>query len=140
MPAALLVGLANAVSLVLLDGRVLSAIVHAFIVPLHELAPMVSAVGRHGVHAVLHAFVPTASGHAAPMMPLFVPLQVTVPARRIGVGPSEVVSPMNTAPTASLALSTVSYGQWVRLVARAWALLAGPGVIAIGVAAAIGRR
>ena len=144
--AALLIGFARGIYVVLDDGLVIDTIVNALFTPLAQLPVAVSAVGMMGVQALVHIPVPSTSGQAVLTMPVLVPLsdllglsrQVTVLAYQYGAGLCELITPTNGALMAMLAATGVPYDQWLRFAGKLLVLLAGLGVLAILIGVAIG--
>ena len=144
--AAILIGFARAISVVLEEGVVLDTIVHGLFLPVADLAPAVSAVTMMALHAAIHVPVPSVSGQAVLTMPILVPLsdllglsrQVAVLAYQYGAGLSDVLTPTNGALLAVLAASGVPYDRWLRFAAPLVALIALLGAAAIVVAVATG--
>jgi uncharacterized ion transporter superfamily protein YfcC len=144
--AALLIGFARAIYVVLEDGRIVDTIVHAMVTPLEGLPAMASAVGMVGAHIAIHFPVPSLSGQAVLTMPVLVPLsdllglsrQVTVLAFQYGAGLTDMIIPTSGALLAILATAKVRYEDWVRWVLPFYGALLLLGVVAIGVAIGIG--
>jgi len=144
--AAILIGFARAISVVLEEGAVLDTIVHGLFTPVSGLAPAVSAVTMMGLHAAVHVPVPSVSGQAVLTMPILVPLsdllglsrQVAVLAYQYGAGLSDVLTPTNGALLAVLAACGVPYDRWLRFAAPLVALVALVGAAAIVVAVVTG--
>jgi uncharacterized ion transporter superfamily protein YfcC len=144
--AALLIGFARGIYVVLDDGMIIDTIVHALFTPLANLPRAVSAVGMMGVQTLIHIPVPSTSGQAVLTMPVLVPLsdllglsrQVTVLAYQYGAGLCELLTPTNGALMAMLAATGVPYDQWFRFAGKLWLLLAALGITGILVAVVIG--
>lgn len=144
LPAALMVGVARSISLVLEDGRVIDTILHGLATPLGTVPATVAALLMVPFHAVLHLPVPSVSGHAALTMPVLVPLsdllglsrQVTVLAYQTGGGLMELLAPTNGVLMAVLLGARVPYQQWLRFALGGWLLLTLVGVAGILVAMA----
>jgi len=144
--AALLIGFARAIYVVLDQGRVIDTVVHALFVPLEGLPPLVSALGMVVAHALVHVPVPSVSSQAVLTLPLLVPLsdlielprQVTVLAYQMGAGLTDLLTPTNGALMAILAAAGVRYDQWLRFALPLWLALVALGGVAIAVALAIG--
>lgn len=144
LPAALMVGVARSISLVLADGKVVDTILNATVRALAGLPAFSAALLMIPFHALLHIAVPSVSGQAVLTMPLMVPLadviglsrQVTVLAYQTGAGLMEMVTPTNGALMAILIAAGVPYGRWMKFAALAIALLVLVGVI--GMVAASG--
>ncbi len=144
--AALLIGVARAIFVVLDQGRVVDTIVHGLFQPLEGLPPLVSALGMVVAQAAVHVPVPSNSGQAVLTMPVLVPLsdllgltrQVTVLAYQYGAVLCDLVTPTNGALMAVLAAAGVRYDEWVRFAGPLYLALVGLGGAAIAVAVAIG--
>lgn len=146
--AALLIGFARAIYLVLQDGRIIDTIVHAMASALSGLPVAVSAVGMMIAHTLIHIPVPSVSGQAVLTMPVLVPLsdliglsrQVTVLAYQYGAGLCELFTPTNGALMAMLAATGVSYGDWLKFLGGRYAALSAIGIVAIITGISIGLR
>lgn len=146
--AALLIGFARAIFVVLEDGRIIDTVVQGLFTPLADLPVTLSALGMMGMHALLHIPVPSTSGQAVLTMPLLVPLsdllglsrQVTVLAYQYGAGLADVINPTNGALLAMLGAAGVRFEHWFRFAAPLVAALAVLGGLAIVVGIATGLR
>ena len=122
LPAAVLIGVARSISVVLGDGHVIDTILHGLASPLGDVPATLAAVLMIPVHAIIHVFVPSVSGQAVLTMPVLVPLsdllglsrQVTVLAYQTGAGLTELLTPTNGALMAILLAAGVPYQKWVR--------------------------
>lgn len=144
--AALLIGFARSIYVVLQDGRIVDTIVQAMFTPLEGLPVMASAFGMVAAHTAIHVPVPSVSGQAVLTMPLLVPLsdllgmsrQVTVLAYQYGAGLCELLTPTNGALMAILASAGVRYEEWIRHVIPLYLGLVVLGLVAISVALGVG--
>ncbi|MGD8361069.1 MAG: Na+/H+ antiporter NhaC family protein [Gemmatimonadota bacterium] len=144
--AALLIGFARAIFVVLEDGRIVDTIVHAMVTPLGGLPTLASALGMVGTQIAIHFPVPSLSGQAVLTMPVLVPLsdllglsrQVTVLAFQYGAGVSDLIIPTSGSLMAILALADVRYEDWIRWVLPLWGLLVLLGGAGIATAIAVG--
>jgi uncharacterized ion transporter superfamily protein YfcC len=140
--AALVIGMARAIYVVLNDGHVIDTIVYAMFVPVSHLPSVGAAVGMMAAQVLLHVPVPSTSGQAVLSMPILVPLsdllglsaQVTVLAYQYGAGLCEIVTPTNGAMMAILVAAGVSFEEWIRFVAPLFAMLLALGAVALAVA------
>ena len=142
--AALLIGVARAIYVVLDQGQVVDTIVRGLLAPLDGLPPSVSALGMLAVQTAVHVPVPSTSGQAVLTIPIIVPLadliglsrQVAVMAYQYGAGLCDLVTPTNGALMAVLAAAGVRYDEWLRFVVPLFlgALAVGAGAIVVGVA------
>jgi len=143
--AALLIGFARAISVVLTEGRVVDTVVHGLFAPLAALPLQASAAMMVAAHTVIHVPVPSVSGQAVLTMPVLVPLsdllglsrQVTVLAYQTGAGLCEMLTPTNGALMAILAAAHVPFQRWLRFALPLYVALLALGLGAIAVAIAI---
>ena len=138
LAAALFVGVARAISLVLTDGRIIDTIVYSLAVPLAGLPGTLAALMMVPMHALLHVPVPSVSGQAVLTMPIMAPLSdllgisrdAAVLAYQTGAGLADLVVPTNGALLAMLLGAGVPYGRWLRF--------AVPGALLVAIFGAIG--
>jgi uncharacterized ion transporter superfamily protein YfcC len=146
--AAVLIGFARAIFVVLDQGRIIDTIVNALVTPLQSLPVTVSALGMLLVHAAVHGPVPSVSGQAVLTMPVLVPMsdliglsrQVTVLAFQYGAGLTDLLTPTNGTLMAVTAAALVRYEDWLRFAVPVYAALMALAGVAIVVAIAIGLR
>jgi uncharacterized ion transporter superfamily protein YfcC len=143
--AAILVGVARAISLVLEDGRVIDTILQGLAAPLARSPRALAAVLMVPVHAILHVPVPSVSGQAVLTMPVMVPLsdllgfsrQATVLAYQTGAGLTELWTPTNGALMAVLLAAGVPFGKWLRFAVPMVLVLTAVGIVGIVLALSI---
>ncbi|HET9709780.1 MAG TPA: hypothetical protein VFP39_15880 [Gemmatimonadales bacterium] len=143
--AALLIGFARAIYVVLDQGRIVDTLVHGLFTPLGSLPVALSAEGMIGAHALVHVPVPSTSGQAVLTMPVLVPLsdllglsrQVAILAYQYGCGLCELLTPTNGAMMAILAAAGVRYDAWLRFSLPITLLLYALGGVAVAVGIAI---
>jgi uncharacterized ion transporter superfamily protein YfcC len=146
--AALLIGFARAIYVVLDQGRIVDTIVHALFAPVAMLPINLSALGMMVVQAIVHFPVPSVSGQAVLTMPVLVPLsdllglsrQVTVLAYQYGAGLCALLTPTNGALMAILATTGVRYEQWLKFALPLVLALYALGMIAIYVGISINLK
>jgi uncharacterized ion transporter superfamily protein YfcC len=146
--AAVLIGFARGIFVVLQDGRIIDTIVHAMFTPVATLPVQVSALFMMATQAVIHVFVPSVSGQAVLTMPVLVPLsdllglsrQVTVLAYQFGAGLCDMITPTNGALMAIIAYARVGYEEWLGFCLPRYLALMALGAVTIGVAIAIGLQ
>jgi uncharacterized ion transporter superfamily protein YfcC len=144
--AALLIGFAGAITVVLEQGRVIDTVVHGIFVPLEGLPKLVSALGMMAAQAVIHVPVPSNSGQAVLTMPVLVPLsdllelprQVTILAYQYGGMLCDLLTPTNGGLMAVLAAAGVRYDDWLGYAAPLFGALLTLGAVAIAVGIAVG--
>ena len=144
--AALLIGFARAIFVVLDQGRIVDTIVYGMFTPIADLPLALSALGMMVAHIGVHIPVPSVSGHAVLTMPVLVPLsdllglsrQVTILAYQFGAGLTDMITPTNGALLAILAAGGVKYEDWFRFVLARYLGLLALGATAIIVGIVIG--
>ena len=144
--AALLIGFARAIFVVLDDGHIVDTMVHAMFTPLEGLPLIASSLGMVAAQTAIHVPVPSVSGQAVLTMPVLVPLsdllgmsrQVVVLAYQYGAGLCDLVTPTNGALLAILAAAGVRYEDWIKFTVPLYLALVALGAVAIAIAIAIG--
>jgi uncharacterized ion transporter superfamily protein YfcC len=144
--AAVLVGVARAIFVVLEQGRIVDTIIQAMVTPLAQLPKTLFAIGMSFVQTAIALPVPSSSGRAVLTMPILVPLsdllglsrQVTVLASQYGPGLFGQFSPTDGALMATLAVAGVRYDQWARFAIPLCLVLFVLSLVAVAIAVAIG--
>ncbi len=124
MLAALLLGMARGVEIVLREGRILDTIIAWASAQVAHLSPLIVAPIIMGLEMVLTLLIPSTSAKAALSIPILGPIgqsvgvsgQTTVLAFILGNGLVNMFSPTSGMLLAFLAAGGVSYGRWFRLV------------------------
>jgi uncharacterized ion transporter superfamily protein YfcC len=143
--AALVVGFARGITVVLDDGQVLDTLIYSAATVLQHVPKFVAAEGMLAFQAVLNFFIPSGSGQAAVTMPLMAPLsdvlgltrQTAVFAFTCGDGFSNMVIPTSGILMASLGLAKVPYDRWLRFMVPLLLQLLGIAAVFIAIAVAI---
>ncbi len=144
--AALVVGVARGVVVVMTDGQILDTLVLVAARSLEGFAPTVGAIGMLLFQTVLNFFIPSGSGQAAVTMPIMAPLadllgitrQTAVFAFQCGDGFANIVIPTSGTLMAMLLMADVPYDRWMRFVLPLFAQLLALSAIFVGIAVAIG--
>ncbi len=120
--AAVMIGVARSISLVLEDGHVIDTILQFLVTPLAHAPRPLAAILMVPVQALLHVPVSSVSGQAVLTMPVLVPLsdllgisrQATVLAYQTGAGLTEFWTPTNGALMAILLSLKCPFDRWLR--------------------------
>lgn len=144
--AAMLIGIARAISYVLDQGHVIDTLVHSLVTPLETLPSYASALGMMILHVGIHVPVPSVSGQAALTMPVLIPVgdlvhvsrQTVVLAYQYGAGLTDIVTPTNGGMMAVLAAASVPYEKWIRFALPLFGALLALGALAVTAAIATG--
>jgi len=122
--AALLVGLASAVEVILREGMILDSIVAFLTRSVAGKPPVIVANLMMFMQMVIDVFIPSTSGKAAVTMPILGPIgqlagvsgQVTVQAFLFGNGLMNTLTPTSGMLLAYLATGRISFGRWIRFI------------------------
>lgn len=122
--AALIVGFARTIEVVLADGQVIDSIINGIAGLLEGLPAEASAIGMLIVQTVCNFFIPSGSGQAFVTMPIMSPLatltdvpqQTAVLAFQFGDGFTNMIVPTSALVMGALALGKVPYTAWARFV------------------------
>ncbi|MGB5740082.1 MAG: TIGR00366 family protein [Woeseia sp.] len=120
--AALLIGFARSIEVVLSDGQVIDTVIQSIADLLVNLGPDASAVGMLVVQSICNFFIPSGSGQAFVTMPIMSPLatltgvpqQTAVLAYQFGDGFSNMLVPTSALVMGALALGRIPYTAWLR--------------------------
>ena len=122
--AALLIGVARAIQVVLDDGQIADTVIHGIAGLLDGASADVAAIGMLGVQTVCNLFIPSGSGQAYVTMPIMSPLadltqvpqETAVLAYQFGDGFTNMVVPTSALVMGTLALGKIPYGAWLKFV------------------------
>ena len=142
MLAALLVGLAGAVEVVLRNSLVLDTIINDLSSLARDRAPVMVAQSLVVIEVILDVVIPSTSAKAAISMPILWPIaqlsgvsgQTTVLAYLIGNGLTNMVTPTSGLLLAYLSTGRVPYATWIRFILPLWITLLVLSLIAAAVA------
>ena len=123
--AALMVGFARTIEVVLSDGQVIDTIINAIAGAVRGLGPEAAALGMLIVQTICNLFIPSGSGQAVVTMPIMSPLatltgvpqQTAVLAFQFGDGFTNMIVPTSALVMGALALGKIPYGAWARFIA-----------------------
>jgi uncharacterized ion transporter superfamily protein YfcC len=140
--AALVLGVARSIFVVLDEGRIVDTIVNALVTPLTGYPPAVFAGGVSVVQSLLALPVPSSSGRVALTLPILVPAadllglsrQVLVTATQYWPGMLNQFLPTDGALMALLVLAGIPYRQWLRFCLPLCAAVMLLGLVALGIA------
>ena len=119
--AAIIMGLAKSITLILQQGMIIDTIIYGLFTPLQYLPKSLAAVAMMVSQSLLHLPVPSYSGQAIMTMPVLSPLsdliglsrQVCVLAYQYGAVMMDMVVPTNGALMAIITIAGISYNKWL---------------------------
>mgnify|MGYP001043211774 CR=1 FL=1 len=144
--AALVVGFARGIQVVLNDGQILDTIIHYAATLLQNTSSVIAAEGMLIFQSILNFFIPSGSGQAAVTMPLMAPLsdilgisrQTAVFAFTCGDGFSNSIVPTGGVLMGMLALSRIPYEKWLKFIMPLFLILMAWSAVFLAIAVAIG--
>ena len=122
LPAALVVGVASGIIVILQDGNVIDRLLHSLQEGLDGSGPLASLSAMYGIQALINFLIPSATAKAAVTIPIMAPFsdlvgvsrQAMVLAFQFGDGFTNMVTPTSGVLVAALAMARVPYTRWVR--------------------------
>ena len=142
--AAMMIGIARGVKLVLTEGGIIDTVVNGMATPLSHMPLAISAICMLIVQTILNFFIPSGSGQAAVSMPIMAPLadvlgmnrDIAVLAYQFGDGLSNIIWPTAFAAVVS-GLARVPLEKYWKLAFKLFGLLVVAQAILIAIAVAI---
>lgn len=122
--AALIIGFAAGIIVILEDGAVINTMLTAMADALRETGREGALATMYGIQTFINLFIPSASAKAAVTMPIMAPFsdligvsrQATVLAFQFGDGFTNMITPCSGVLMAVLSIAKISYEQWFRWV------------------------
>ena len=122
LSAALVVGFASGIIVILQDGHVVDSILHAMQQGLDGSGRASSLMAMYGIQAVINFILPSATAKAAITIPIMAPFsdlvgvsrQAMVLAFQFGDGFTNMLTPTSGVLIAALAMARIPYEKWVK--------------------------
>ena len=126
LSAALVVGLASGIIVILQNGHVVDSILHALESGLGDAGRTGSLCMMYGIQTVINLLIPSATAKAAVTIPIMAPFcdlihlsrQAMVMAFQFGDGFTNMITPTSGVLMAALGMAKVPYEKWVKWVWR----------------------
>ena len=142
---ALMIGMANGISLILTDGKILDTTVQYLGGLLVTLPSYLQAAGMFLMQLLINGLITSGSGQAAATMPIMLPVadiigitkQTTVLAFNFGDGLSNYILPTSSALMGFIAMVGISYSNWMKFMWRLFLIWIVVGTILVIVANSI---
>lgn len=146
MIAAVLIGMAVAVAIILAEGQVMDTIINFLVGLVGGHGPYVSAYAMVVCQLLIDVAIPSTSGQAAVTMPILGPVgelvgvspQTTVFAFLMGNGLTNVITPTSSGLLIFLATAEVSWSRWCKYVLPLFLILAVIAFLMVTLAVAVG--
>ena len=131
LSAALVVGFASGIIVILQDGKVVDSILHGMQEGLDGSSSAASLSAMYGIQALINFIIPSATAKAAITIPIMAPFadmvgvsrQAMVLAFQFGDGFTNMVTPTSGVLVAALAMARIPYAKWVKWVWKGVAVL-----------------
>ena len=144
--AAMILGFASSISIILEKGMIIDTIIYGLFTPMQYLPKSLSAISMMVSQAILHFPVPSYSGQAVLTMPILAPLsdliglsrQVCVLAYQYGAVMMDLLIPTNGGLMAVLAIAAIPFNKWFKFAFKKTLIIMGVGAIALVIAIYIG--
>ena len=122
LSAALVVGFASGIIVILQDGQVVDSILHAMQEGLDGTGPLASLSAMYGIQSLINLLIPSATAKAAITIPIMAPFsdmvgvsrQAMVLAFQFGDGFTNMITPTSGVLMSALAMARIPYTRWVR--------------------------
>lgn len=122
LPAAMVVGLASGIILILQDGHILDTILHSMEQGLGEGGRTASLALMYGIQTLINLVIPSATAKAAITIPVMTPFcdmiglsrQSMVLAFQFGDGFTNMLTPTSGVLIAALGMAKVPYARWIK--------------------------
>ncbi len=126
--AALVVGLAGGIIVVLEDGKVIDTILYRLASTLHQVGQIQAVSTMYVIQTAINIIIPSGSAKAALTMPIMAPFsdlihlsrQATVMAFQFGDGFTNMITPTSGVLIGALGIARIPYDKWLRWV---WPLI-----------------
>lgn len=120
--AALVIGMARAISVMMTDGKIIDTVVYYLSLPISKYGPVIGANLMFFANIVINFFIPSGSGQAVTVMPIMVPLadltgitrQVAVQAFQFGDGFTNCFIPTASVVMGCLGIAGIAYEKYVK--------------------------
>ena len=129
LPAAMVVGLASGIIIILQNGNILDPMLNGLAARASSSSKTASLALMYGIQAFINLFIPSATAKAAITIPVMAPFsdmiglsrQSMVTAFQFGDGFTNMITPTSGVLIAALAMAKVQYTKWVKFIWK-WVL------------------
>ena len=130
LSAALIVGLAGGIIVVLQNGKVIDPMLHSIAGSMENVGKYASLSIMYGIQTLINLFMPSGSAKAALTMPIMAPFsdligvsrQATIMAYQFGDGFTNMITPTSAVLMGVLGVAKIPFEKWVKWV---WKLMIG---------------
>ena len=124
LSAAVIVGLAGGIVIILQDGGIIDTILYGLSRSMSDMGKIASAEIMYGIQTLINIVIPSGSAKAAITMPIMAPFsdligisrQATVMAFQFGDGFTNMITPTSGVLMAALGVARIPWDKWVRFI------------------------
>ncbi len=124
LSAAVVVGLAGGIVIILQDGGIIDTILYGLSKSMNDMGKVASAEVMYGIQTLINIVIPSGSAKAAITMPIMAPFsdligisrQATVMAFQFGDGFTNMITPTSGVLMAVLGVARIPWDKWVRFI------------------------
>ena len=124
LSAAVIVGLAGGIVIILQDGGIIDTILYGLSKSMSDMGKIASAEIMYGIQTLINIVIPSGSAKAAITMPIMAPFsdlirisrQATVVAFQFGDGFTNMITPTSGVLMAALGVARIPWDKWVRFI------------------------
>lgn len=122
LSAAIIIGLAQSISTIMTDGKIIDTVVHGLAAALNEVPAILQGPAMLVANTIINVFLTSGSGQAAAVMPIMTPLadligmtrQTAILAFNFGDGFCNYILPTSTALMGIISASNIPYDRWMK--------------------------
>lgn len=145
MSAMIIIGLAQSISVIMTDGKIIDTVVHALAGGLNNVPAFFQAPAMLIANTIINVFLTSGSGQAAAVMPIMVPLsdligmtrQTSILAFNFGDGFCNYILPTSTALMGIISACNIPYDRWMRFMWKIFVLWLAIGTVLLMIAQAM---
>ena len=145
LSAVIIIGLAQSISVIMTDGKIIDTVVHVLAGGLNRVPAVLQAPAMLIANTVINIFLTSGSGQAAALMPIMIPLsdligmtsQTAILAFNFGDGFCNYILPTSTALMGIISASNIPYDRWMKFMWKMFLVWLAVGTVLLSIAQAI---
>lgn len=145
LSAAIIIGLAQSISVIMTDGKIIDTVVYVLAGGLNKVPVFLQAPAMLLANTVINVFLTSGSGQAAAVMPIMTPLadligmtrQTAILAFNFGDGFCNYILPTSTALMGIIGACNIPYDRWMKFMWKIFLVWLAVGTVLLMIAQAI---
>ena len=136
MSAMIIIGLAQSISSIMSDGKIIDTVVHGLAGGLGSVPTLLQAPAMLIANTIINVFLTSGSGQAAAVMPILIGVtrQTAVLAFNFGDGFCNYILPTSTALMGIISACNIPYDRWMRFMWKMFAIWLVTGTVMLVIA------